>query len=74
MGEVIEDHSRDHIANSETKKSAKESGEELVGIMKIVWKWVRSDRGEAHSFSLFNFPIAVLIYAVVLKVVKSVDI
>jgi len=38
MGEVIEDHSRDHIANSETKKSAKESGEELVGIIKIVWK------------------------------------
>lgn len=38
MGEVIEEHIRDHIVEAENKKTATESGEELIDIMKSFWK------------------------------------
>ena len=38
MGEVIEEHIRDHIVEAENKKNATESGEELIDIMKSFWK------------------------------------
>lgn len=38
MGDIIEDHIRDHIVEAENKKVATEAGEELVDIMKSFWK------------------------------------
>lgn len=38
MGEVVEDHIREHIVEAGNKKLAIESGEELIEIMKSFWK------------------------------------
>jgi len=38
MGEVIEEHIREHIVEAENKKVASEAGEDLVDIMKSFWK------------------------------------
>ncbi len=38
MGDIIEQHIREHIVEAENKKIATESGEELVDIMKSFWK------------------------------------
>lgn len=38
MGDVVEDHIREHIVEAENKKLAAESGEDLVEIMKSFWK------------------------------------
>ncbi len=38
MGDVIEEHIREHIVEADNKKMAAESGEELVEIMKSFWK------------------------------------
>ena len=38
MGEVIEDHIREHIVEADNKKLASESGEEVIEIMKSFWK------------------------------------
>ncbi len=38
MGDVIEQHIREHIVEAENKKIATESGEELIDIMKSFWK------------------------------------
>ena len=38
MGDVIEEHIREHIVEADNKKIATESGEELIDIMKSFWK------------------------------------
>jgi len=38
MGEIIEEHIREHIVEADNKKLATESGEELISIMKSFWK------------------------------------
>lgn len=38
MGEIIEEHIREHIVEADNRKLAKESGEELISIMKSFWK------------------------------------
>ncbi len=38
MGDIIEQHIRDHIVEAENKKVATDSGEELIDIMKSFWK------------------------------------
>ena len=38
MGDIIEQHIREHIVEAENKKVATEAGEELVDIMKSFWK------------------------------------
>lgn len=38
MGEIIDGHIREHIVQAEDKKSAADSGEALIDIMKSFWK------------------------------------
>ncbi|PWU13221.1 MAG: transcriptional regulator [Bdellovibrio sp.] len=38
MGEVVEDHIREHIVEAENKKLATAAGEDLIEIMKSFWK------------------------------------
>jgi DNA-binding FrmR family transcriptional regulator len=38
MGEIVEGHIREHIVEAENKKTATESGEELIEIMQSFWK------------------------------------
>jgi DNA-binding FrmR family transcriptional regulator len=38
MGEVIEEHIREHVVEADNKKVAAESGEDLIDIMKSFWK------------------------------------
>lgn len=38
MGDIIEGHIREHIVEAENKKTAAESGEDLIELMKSFWK------------------------------------
>ncbi len=38
MGDVIEEHIREHVVEAENKKLAIEAGEELIEIMQSFWK------------------------------------
>lgn len=38
MGDIIEGHIHGHIVESENKKSARKSGEDLIEIMRSFWK------------------------------------
>lgn len=38
MGDLVEDHIREHIVKAETKKNAATSGEEVIEIMRSFWK------------------------------------
>jgi DNA-binding FrmR family transcriptional regulator len=38
MGEIVEEHLREHIVNAKTTKDAGKAGEETVEILKSFWK------------------------------------
>lgn len=38
MGDLVEDHIREHIVKAETKKDAATGGEEVIEIMRSFWK------------------------------------
>lgn len=38
MGELIENHIREHVVEAENRKLASESGEDLIEIMRSFWK------------------------------------
>lgn len=38
MGEIIEEHIREHVVEAENKKLAVDAGEELIEIMQSFWK------------------------------------